>query len=601
MRRTFPGHLLSTTCLALLTTLALGCEDDDPAPSTTVGGSTGDEGSTGTPVETGDPTDGESTGGTESGESTGMETGTGTGGDVETGLQLTRIGRALVDSAEIAAFDTTTSLLFVTANDAVQVLNIEDPTLPVLEATIDIEGENEEEDDTGPTSVAVRDGLIAVAVPKEDEFNPGSVVFFADVDGDFEEVARFEVGALPDMVTFTPDGTRVLVANEGEPEGYVDDPEQVDPPGSVSIVTLNSEDIGASDIVTLPLTDVSLLAADETSATGFADYARITSPRERDVIDLTETNDLEPEYIAVSPDSTTAWVTLQENNAVAVIDIASETVSSIFGLGYRDHSVEGHGIDGSQNDAVNIETWPVRGLPMPDAIAAFEAGGEVYYITANEGDAREYDGLLGGEGEEAEDSNIEDVTLNATVFPDGLPDIATLEVTVLHGDTDPETEGFEELYTFGSRSISIFQADGTLVWDSGDEMEQQVAATPGVVFNADSDNNDLDDRSDNKGPEPEGVVVASVFERTWAFVGLETVGGIMAFDVTDPTSATFETYENPRNFAGDVAVGTADDSAPEGLVFVSGEDSPTDAPLLVVSNEESGSVSIYALSYVAPE
>jgi DNA-binding beta-propeller fold protein YncE len=303
--------------------------------------------------------------------------------------------------------------------------------------------------------------------------------------------------------------------------------------------------------------------------------------------------DLEPEYIAVSEDSRTAYVTLQENNALAVVDVASASVLRVLPLGFKDHSRAGAGLDASDRDGpgggplVNIRAWPVLGMYQPDGIAAYTSGGRTYLVTANEGDARDYPGLR-------EESRVGALALDPAVFTDALcggvcnaaARLGRLSVTNRMGSTP---NGFNALHVFGARSFSIWTADGQRVWDSGDELEQRTATLPNVLFNASNSGNALDDRSDNKGPEPEGVAVARFGRKTFAFVGLERTGGVMVYDVTTPTAPTFVTYVNSREGAGG-------DLGPEGLTVVSADDSPRGEPLLIVGNEVSGTTAIFRIN-----
>lgn len=591
------NHFTSKTSMLLLLALPIACGDDGaPADGD---GSTG-TGDTEGMQETGDGTSGgtgEQTGegpaDTESGETststTSSSADTTDGDDSTTGepvyeLQMELIGRYESPdgegAAEISAFDPESQRLFVTngATGEIDALDLSDPTMPVLDQSISLAGVG------GPTSVAVQDGVLAVAVEAAVSTAPGSVQFFAT--DDYSVLSTVTVGSLPDMVTFSPDGNYVLVANEGEPS----DDYLLDPEGSVSIIDISGgvATVGLGDVVTAGFGDFTSESLD--------DSVRIFGPN------ASVAQDLEPEYITVSADSSTAWVTLQENNAVAVVDLAMGEVTEVVGLGFKDHSVDGSGMDASNADgAINISTWPVFGMFQPDAIASFEVGGETFLITANEGDAREYES--GDVVAFAEEVDVQDVTLDPAVFPDaatlqGVEQLGNLKITNTLGNTDEDDE-FEELYAFGGRSVSIWTAGGQLVWDSGDSIEQQVATAFPDDFNSTDDENDsFDDRSDNKGPEPEGVVVAEVFESTYAFVGLERMGGIMVFDVADPENPQFVLYRNDRDFEGVVEEGTAGDLAPEGLVFIAEADSPTGEPLLVVSHEVSGTVAVYQLAWV---
>jgi hypothetical protein len=146
-----------------------------------------------------------------------------------------------------------------------------------------------------------------------------------------------------------------------------------------------------------------------------------------------------------------------------------------------------------------------------------------------------------------------------------------------------------ELVSFGARSFSIWDSNLNRVYDSGDEFEQKTVALPNARFNASNDNNDLDGRSASKGPEPEGVVVGRFGNKTYAFIGLERIGGVMVYDVSKPAAASFVTYLNTRtNDTGDLG--------PEGLALIPADKSPNNKPLLVVGNEVSGTTAILQIN-----
>ncbi|ACF12813.1 5'-Nucleotidase domain protein [Chloroherpeton thalassium ATCC 35110] len=311
--------------------------------------------------------------------------------------------------------------------------------------------------------------------------------------------------------------------------------------------------------------------------------------------------DLEPEYIAITPDSKTAYVSCQENNAFVIIDIDNATVSSIKALGFKDHSVAGNGLDASdKDDMINITTYPnLKGMYMPDATVAYEIGGATYIFTANEGDAREYDALI-------EEVRVQDLPLDPTAFPDAedlqkKANLGRLTVTNTLGDIDGDGD-FDELYSYGARSFSIWDTDGNLVWDSGDQIEKAAAVAYPSYFNSGNDDKgELDDRSDNKGPEPEAMAVGKIGDHVYAFVGLERIGGVMIFDVTNPTSPSFKKYINNRDFTVDPSknLSAAGDLGPECVVFIPADSRTDGKNLLAVANEISGTVSIYEIS--APE
>jgi hypothetical protein len=469
-------------------------------------------------------------------------------------------------AAEIAAYDPGTQRLFVTNANSnnLDILDISDPTTPSLFGNIDLSPFG-----GGVNSVAFGNNMFAVAVEAEVAQDPGSVLFF-DVMGNL--MNSVTVGALPDMVTFTPDGKKLLVANEGEPsDDYTNDPE-----GSVSIIDVLSGNVTTAGFNNVPL---------------FGDV-RIFGPG------ASVAQDLEPEYITVSADSKKAWVSLQENNALGILNIESGQFEKVVGLGYKDHSEDDNALDASdRDDAINIRNWPVLGMYQPDAITSYTVGDRTYVVTANEGDARDYDAF-------SEEERIEDLTLDPDTFPNAAElqqeeNLGRLTVTTTQGDTDGDGD-FDELYAFGARSFSIFDEEGNLVFDSGDDFEQITAQLLPDDFNSNNDENDsFDSRSDAKGPEPEGITVGTIFGRTYAFIGLERIGGIMTYDITDPHNPTFVEYVNNRDFSGDAEMGTAGDLGPEGLLFVSADESPNQQPLLVVTNEVSGSTTLYSID--APE
>ena len=405
------------------------------------------------------------------------------------------------------------------------------------------------------------------------------------------------VGALPDMVTFTPDGSHLLVANEGEPNSY-GQPDSVDPVGSVSVIALAG--------VTPTATAATLTRT--VSSAGFGSFdGQIASLRTAGVRiygpGASVSQDLEPEYITVSADSKTAYVTLQENNAIATVDIATRTITSVKPLGFKDHSLAGMGMDVSDRDSVmnanggtavvKIGPVPVKGLYLPDAIASYTAGGRTWLITANEGDAREWTGLV----EERSVSSHCSLGLDPTVFSDAANQILDSNLGRLNITTTPNAgvDGkngaglCNELYGFGARSFSIWSTEVNRVFDSGDDLEQRTQALANVNFNASNTNNTLDSRSRSKGPEPEGVTVGTFGSKTFAFIGLERVGGVMVYDVTNPNAPVYTTYLNTRT-------GATGDRGPEGLTLIKAAQSPNGKPLLVVGNESSGTTAVLQLN-----
>ena len=247
------------------------------------------------------------------------------------------------------------------------------------------------------------------------------------------------------------------------------------------------------------------------------------------------------------------------------------------------------GLDASDRDSqINIRNWPLYGMYEPDAIAAYRAKGRTYLVTANEGDAREWPGFV-------EEARVSTLTLDSAAFPDAaaLKQNANLgrhTVTKALGDADGNN-AYENLFTLGGRSFSIWSTDGEQVYDSGSDFERITADALPASFNASNNNSTLDDRSDNKGPEPEAVAVGEIDGRMYAFIGLERIGGIVMYDVTDPTTPLFVDYLNNRDFAA----GTGD-LGPEGLKFIPAHESPNGRPMLLAANEISGTVTLYKIS-----
>jgi len=471
-------------------------------------------------------------------------------------------------SAQIVDYHPLFKWLVITnrAHEAIDVVKIHPASKPQLLFKIALPGK--------PLSVAAhrRYGMIAVSLEGQSVTDPGTVGFYM-VTG--QHLGSVQVGPLPDMITWTPDGRKLLVANEGEPSGDY----TIDPPGSISIITL-----GAGSQL------VKMVAEAAVETVGF-DYVAIDPSVRIFGPGATAEMDLEPEYITVSEDSRTAWVTLQENNAVARLDIDTATFSWVRGLGYKDHRLLRNRLDASDKDnAITITAWPVYGMYLPDAVAAFSIGGEQYLITANEGDSRAYDSFT-------EEARVKELKLDMDAFA-GWPDLAKhanlgrLKVTNTMGDIDNDGD-YDELYCFGGRSLTIWTSEGTFVADSGDQFEQITAARHPMYFNSTDDETAFDSRSDDKGPEPEHVVVGRIGESTVAFIGLERTGGIMVYDVSDAASPRFLDYFNNRNFEVGPTTVEAGDLSTEGLLFVPAKDSPTRTPLLVAANEISGTTTIF--------
>lgn len=427
--------------------------------------------------------------------------------------------------SEIPAFDKRTNTLWVAGVVGVDVLDAK--TGRLLEH-IDTSTHG------SVNSVAIKHGLAAFAVESTSRTSPGVVLFY-DTRTRLPSagINTLEVGALPDMLTFTPDGSRLLVANEATPSvygarigttiPYVYGTAGNDPAGSVSIIDVASRSV----VATAGFKGVATSGANLRTTTGM---------------------DFEPEYIAVNEDGTKAFVTLQEANGMAVLDLRTNEFTHVIGLGAKDFSLPGNQIDPLNEGTISFGSHKVKGLYMPDGIAAYEWKGKTYLVMANEGDFREDD----------KDRSAAS-TFGAVVPLDKL--------RVSNADSSAS-----ELYAAGARSFSIRDETGRLVYDSGDILDKK-AAELGIYD---------DGRSRDKGVEPEGVALLDIGGRTYAFVGLErtTKSAVAVFDVTVPHKASYV----------DMIV-TDGDVAPEGLsaFHYRGEF------YLAIANEVSNTTSLYRI------
>ncbi|MCH4356750.1 choice-of-anchor I family protein [Staphylococcus haemolyticus] len=432
------------------------------------------------------------------------------------------------------------------------------------------------------TSVTVHPSgdYVAVSAPAVDKTKPGHVVFYGS-NGDY--INNVTVGSLPDMVTFSKDGKYLLVANEGEPS----DDYTVNPPGSVSVidVTGGPANVNANNVRTAMFTKE------------HQEGIRALGPNAEDAY-----LNIEPEYIAVDSQSKYAYVTLQEVSAIAKVDIAKGQIVQVKGLPYKDHSLAQNAMDVSDEDGKSeLRRAPVLGLLQPDGIDTYDYNGETYLLIANEGDSQDYEGY----SEEKRVKKLkDDIQLDARYYQgytqaelddmvkNGLFDdeqLGRLKVTTSHAFKDADGK-YNALVSYGGRSFSILRAsDLEMIYDSGSDIEQRVLDLLPERFNANyeaADDIKVDDRSDDKGPEAENVVVGKVDSHSYAFVGLERVGGIMIYDITNPNEPYFVKYlYDPDN----------KDISPEGITFESAEESPNGKPMLIASFELSGTTSAWEL------
>ena len=451
-------------------------------------------------------------------------------------------------TAEITAFDPLTNKIFVVNpdNDELTVYDITELDAPLkLNSISDLNG--------SPNSVDVHSGLLAVAIEATNKQLPGHINFYETTSQNL--IGSVTVGALPDMIKFSPNGKYVVSANEGEPN----DDYTIDPDGSISIIK-----IANMEVTTL----------------GFEAYNGRKAELEQLGLRLFGPNasvsqDIEPEYVTISQNSSIAWVTLQENNGIAKINLETKTIEGVFPLGFKDYNLVGNEIDPSDRDEQKLlSNWPVYGMYLPDAVVSVKIGGTDYLITANEGDSRDYDGF-------GEEERIKDLLLDPTAFPDfdhllKNENLGRLKVTSTLGDIDGDGD-YDELYSFGARSFSIWSSEGNLVYDSGNEIATRTLALTPDRFN------DNDDRSDDKGAEPESVaILEKEGQKNYLFVGLERNDQVLVYDISAIQSPRFVQLISHQG-----------DEAPEGLLVIPAKESPNGKDLLIVTHEDSGTVTIY--------
>jgi hypothetical protein len=478
----------------------------------------------------------------------------------------------------------------------------------VIKAAADLSG-----DMAAVNSVSVSAGTLAVAVEAAVPTDAGAVAFYDTAT--LAPKGSAAAGALPDMVTFSPDGRFVLVANEGEPnEDYT-----VDPEGTVTIIDVQSGfERPATKTVTFRDWNAGGPRADEVAGLkqrGLRLFGQVRAGTAgAQTRPATFAEDVEPEWISVDPESRLAYVCLQEANAVAEIDIASARVTRVIPLGFKDHGKAGNELDVSDEDGgVAIRAWPgLFGVYQPDAIRLFRHGDRLLLVTANEGDSRlrpTADGATAGADEGdffSDEATLKDWPVEGTPFAESTAKAKLGRLKLVRDlvDRHLDTEGKPtKLFCFGGRSFSIFDVtSGYCIFDSGDAFEKMTAKRFPKHFNVSNDSLKTEKRSRSKGPEPEALVLGEIAGRTYAFIGLERIGGIMVYDITIPESSRFVGYFTNRRF--DVPATLPDgssnpeagDSGPEGLAFVPAAQSPTGTDLLIVANETSGTTTVWNIT-----
>lgn len=458
-----------------------------------------------------------------------------------------------IEDAEITAYMPLYHKLFaVGGNSSISVFDLTVVEKPVVIEKKKVLGH--------ASSVAVFDDLVAVSLISDPHTQNGRVDLYRYGDS-LSLLKSFSVCPEPDMLTFTPNGAAILVACEGSPS----EDGTINPEGAIALIQILEEN------------PVSILKFDHLDSTALIKKGvRKTGPG-------TFFQNLEPEYITVDPSSKMAWVSLQENNAIGVIDLKLKKITNVFGLGALDHSILGQGLDFKKDQQIKIENAPILGLRQPDGIAVLSENGRHYILTANEGASRNY-------------SSYSDETDILSLFQKGLlnPDIFNSSwLTALQKHTfsimEPCSNGpCNHVYAFGSRSMSVFDGKtGKILFDSGDQIEKMIAKTVPSLFNWNAKKGKLkiDARSEDKGAEPEMVTIGEWNDKKVAFLGLERMTGIIVWDLKNPEKPLIiDYYLDPK------------DRGPEGILFISAQKSPFPRiPLLIVGYEYSKSIVIYSI------
>jgi hypothetical protein len=491
-------------------------------------------------------------------------------------------GTAGTNSAEIVAFDADVDRLYIANSIAAKldIVNFSNPAAPVLISSIS----------TTPygniNSVVAHDSIVALAIENINPQLNGSVVFL-DYNGNF--LNQVTVGAMPDMITFNKNYTKILTANEGEPNSAY----TVDPEGSVSVVDLTP---GIANLTNANVTTIGLTAYNGQEATLIAQGIRVFSTS------ATVAQDLEPEYITISDDNTKAYVGIQEANALLTIDLTNNTIISLAALGYSPYGTgSNNALDASDQSGAILITGdlPIKGAYMPDALSFGTIGGQGYIFTANEGDSREFGTVV--------DANRINSTTFANLDPIAFPDasilknskfLGRLSALKYSGDTDGDGD-YDELHVMSGRSFSIRNATtGALVYDSKDLIEQIIANHPtfAAIFNASNSTGtpSLKNRSDDKGPEVEGIYFQTINGKPYVFLALERIGGVMVFNVENPLSPVFVAYRNNRS-----TTLSGPDLGAEGIVTIPAAISPNGNDIVILANEVSSTLSIYQVNTCA--
>ncbi|WP_016799029.1 choice-of-anchor I family protein [Vibrio cyclitrophicus] len=542
---------------------------------------------------------------------------------------ISLVGRAIADApfdtsaAEIVSYDSCTDKLYVVNAQAqkVDVLSMDADSAPTSEGSIDLQSAAAASGINigAANSVSTHQGLVAVAIENADKQQNGIIALYRS--DTLELITTYKAGALPDMVSFSKDGHYIASANEGEPNSDY----SIDPEGSVTLVDLTNGPLQAK------VTQIDFKAFNQ----GQPRYAELTDKVRISAPNATVAQDLEPEYLTFA-DNGKLYVALQENNALAAIDVASAEVDAILGLGGKPWDTAQLDASNKDKNIGNLQSYAMlEGLYMPDSITSYSVDGNTYIVTANEGDGREYgikttQQLCDDKGFEWDGDDYQGTENYTTEKDFCIAYVDEVRGKKLDVDANHPLAGAlkdnkqlarlkvikpqetlaadQKVQAFGSRSFSIWDESGELVFDSGDDFARIVLEQDPANFNSTNDNNQSgDDRSDDKGVEPEAIEVAEINGKQYAFIGLERQGGIMVYDVTQPKNASFISYLNNRDFTQPVCTkvdedgdcdnetynSKAGDLGPESIKYFTRSGNH----FIAVGNEVSGSTSVYRVEF----
>jgi hypothetical protein len=500
-------------------------------------------------------------------------------------------------SAEIATFHAASKRVFATngVKNTIDIFDISDVSNPKKVGSVALSPYGND-----VTSVAAGKDVVVAVVNVADKFSAtggptttnGKIVVF-DTNG--KVLSSPDVlGVLPDSVSFAPNGTTALVAIEAQPVCAKDDPATAakedtdytkasDPVGGVTVVDLSNPSAPV-----LRFAGFDQFTVSEMRAKGIAVSSVVNNV----------SKDFEPEFVS-AVDNNYAYVTIQEANAIGKLNIQSATFESITRAFESRVATVARDTSDRDSSAGPRNYRNVVGASQPDAIAGFKLGSGHYFVTANEGDAREYTCLN-------DDLRASALKVDTKRFPDwktlsGNAALGRAKVNPTIGDKDGDGD-IDTIHLRGSNSMTMYR-NGIAIWDSADLLDQIQTQAFGVANINGSHSLSADkatmnyvgqDRSDDKGAEPEGVAVGMVGDRRIAVLGLERMSALAVFDITQPGSPVFlewlQMLPTKATPAKDVK-----HWSPEGIVFVPANKSPSGKALIITSYELSGSLSIHQM------